>query len=179
MPYIIRKLSTRTTTLLQTSPQSKVYTKRYGPPKSQESQLGNFQIPNLGVLGQNDIWVTAPWPCTMNIIRGRWWFPSNMGHGESCEFVFNCGSSMHQKCSHYALTNLLFSLCRSMWIINPLVTRHSSHPRAPTRPLPFEVLRARNVSQFFVLSLFSPLDSKLSLSRSLRVHQLLCSTPNH
>jgi len=36
------------------------------------------------------------------------------GHGESSEFVFARGSSMHQKCFNYALTNLLFGLCRSV-----------------------------------------------------------------
>jgi hypothetical protein len=29
-------------------------------------------------------------------------------HGESCEYDFAHGSSQHQKCSNYALTNLLF-----------------------------------------------------------------------
>jgi hypothetical protein len=37
------------------------------------------------------------------------------GYGEfceSCEFVFAHGSFVHQKCSNYALTNLLFGLCK-------------------------------------------------------------------
>jgi hypothetical protein len=41
-------------------------------------------------------------------------FPQSSGHGESYEFVFAYGSSMHQKCLNYALTNLLFGLCRSV-----------------------------------------------------------------
>jgi hypothetical protein len=60
---------------------------------------------------------------------GRWWFPSNLGHGEyacgeSCESVYARGESydsvyargesIHQNCSNHALTNLLFGLCRSM-----------------------------------------------------------------
>jgi hypothetical protein len=28
-------------------------------------------VPILGVLGQNDIWVLAPWPCIVNTIRGK------------------------------------------------------------------------------------------------------------
>jgi len=43
----------------------------------------------------------------------------NFGYGESCEFVYACGSSMHQKCLNYALTNLLFGLCKVyqiMWL---------------------------------------------------------------
>jgi hypothetical protein len=31
----------------------------------------NFRIPNLGILGQNDIWMQALWPCTNNIIKGK------------------------------------------------------------------------------------------------------------
>jgi hypothetical protein len=46
--------------------------------------------------------------------------------------VYACGSSMHQKCSNYALTNLLFGLRRLIWIIDMLVTCPSPHPKAPT-----------------------------------------------
>ncbi len=38
----------------------------------------------------------------------------SLGRGESCESVLARGESMHQKCSNYAFTNLLFGLCRSM-----------------------------------------------------------------
>ncbi len=31
----------------------------------------NFRTPNLGVPGQNDIWVQAPWPSIKNTIRGK------------------------------------------------------------------------------------------------------------
>jgi hypothetical protein len=60
--------------------------------------------------------------------------PPSLGYGESCESVYACGSFVYQKCSNYALTNLLFGLCRSIWIIDPLVTCPSPHPKAPTRP---------------------------------------------
>jgi hypothetical protein len=33
--------------------------------------FGNFKIPNLGVLGQNDIWLLALWPSTKNTIKGK------------------------------------------------------------------------------------------------------------
>jgi len=33
--------------------------------------LRNFGTPNLGVLGQNDTWVQAPWAGIENIIRGK------------------------------------------------------------------------------------------------------------
>jgi len=50
---------------------------------------------------------------------------------------------MHQKCSNYALTNLLFGLCRSMWIIELLVTLPGPHFKAPARPFIPKVLRAK------------------------------------
>jgi hypothetical protein len=50
---------------------------------------------SLGVFGQNDIWVLAPWLGTKNNIRGRWWFPPSLGRGESCEFdVFTFDSQL-------------------------------------------------------------------------------------
>jgi hypothetical protein len=67
-----------------------------------------------GVSRQNDIWVLVLWPCTKYIIRGKVGLPLGSGCGESCESVFARGLSVHQKCSNYALTNLLFNLCRSM-----------------------------------------------------------------
>jgi hypothetical protein len=102
--------------------------------------FGEFQDSNLGVPGQNDIWVQAP----------------NPSRDESCEFVFARGSSVHQKCSNYALANLLFGLCKSMWIIDSLVTLPNPHPRAPTCPSTFEVLWAKECTQLLLFLLFSP-----------------------
>jgi len=51
-------------------------------------------------------------------------------------------SSVHQKCFNCALTNLLFGLCRSMWIIDPLVIHLSPHLRAPACLSTSEVLWA-------------------------------------
>jgi hypothetical protein len=39
-----------------------------------------------------------------------------------------------KRCSNYALTNLLFSLCKSVWIIDLLVILPSPHPEALARP---------------------------------------------
>jgi hypothetical protein len=77
------------------------------------------------------------------LLGGRWWLPSSLGWGESCESVFVCDSSMHQKCSNYTLTNLLFSLCRSVWIIDSLVTCCNPHLKVPTCPFALEMLRAK------------------------------------
>jgi hypothetical protein len=43
----------------------------YGPLKSQESKLWEFQHSHLGVPGQNDIWVLVPCLSTKYIIRGK------------------------------------------------------------------------------------------------------------
>jgi hypothetical protein len=75
----------------------------------------NFGTFNLGVPGQNDIWVQALCPGTKNTIKGeRWWLPPSLRRGESCESVFARDLSVRQKCFNYALINLLFSLCRSV-----------------------------------------------------------------
>jgi hypothetical protein len=74
---------------------------------------------------------------------GRWWLPPSLGYDESCESVYARGSFMHQKCSNHALTNVLFRLCRFVWIIDLLATRPNPHPKAPTCPFTLEVLWAK------------------------------------
>ncbi len=54
--------------------------------------------------------------------------------------MFTHGLSMHQKCSSYALTNLLFGLCRFMWVIELLIICPSPYLWALTRPSTLEVL---------------------------------------
>jgi hypothetical protein len=65
------------------------------------------------------------------------------GCGEYYGSVFACGLSMHQKYSNYALTNLLFGLCKSVWIIDLLIIGFSSHTRALARRSIVEVLWAK------------------------------------
>ncbi len=101
--------------------------------------FGNFKTPSLGIPKQNDIWVQGLWPGTKNTIRGMV-ASLKLRCGESCESVFARGSSMHQKCSYYALNNLLFSLCKFVWIIDSLVTCLSPHPRALASPSTPEML---------------------------------------
>jgi hypothetical protein len=47
------------------------------------------------------------------------------------------------KCSSYALTNLLFGLCRSVWMIELFVNLPSPIPELQHAPLPLKVLRAK------------------------------------
>jgi len=86
----------------------------------------------------------------------RWWLLPSLGRGESCEFVFARGSSVHQKCSNYMLTNLLFGLCRSMWIIELLVALPSPHPIIPARRSTPKCRKPGSVPQLLILPLFSP-----------------------
>jgi hypothetical protein len=42
------------------------------------------------------------------------YLPPSPGYGESWESMYARGSFVPQKCFNYALTNLLFGLCRSI-----------------------------------------------------------------
>jgi hypothetical protein len=56
----------------------------------------NFRTPNLGMSGQNDIWVHASWLGIENAIRGKVVASPSPSYGESCEFMFTRGSFMVQ-----------------------------------------------------------------------------------
>jgi hypothetical protein len=77
---------------------------------------------------------------------GRWWFPTSLGCGESCEYVFAHGLYLHQKCFNYALTNMLFGMCMSVWIIELLITCPSPHFRALAHPSTPEMLWVRELA---------------------------------
>jgi hypothetical protein len=134
-------------------------------------QFQEFRNSNLGVLGQNDIWVLTPWLGTKNTIRGKvvvsyksesWWV---------LWVWFVCGEFVHQKCSNYAPTNLLFGLCRSVWVIDLLVILPSPYPGVPAHPSTPKMLRTRERTPTPHFSAMFTLNSHLSLLRSLGVHQ--------
>ncbi len=125
----------------------------------------------MGVLKQNDIWVLAPWLGTKNIIRGKVVASLILGRGESCGFVFVRDLSVHQKCSNYTLTNLLFNLCRYVWIIELLVTFLSFHLGTPTCHFTSKVLRDRKRAPTPYPFVLFTLYSHLSLLKSLGVCQ--------
>jgi hypothetical protein len=79
------------------------------------------------------------------------------------------------KCSNYALTNLLFGLCRFVWVSEVLVNLPSLILELQHAPLPPKCYKPRNVPQLLLLLLFSPLDSKLTPS-SLGVCHLVWRT---
>jgi len=104
-------------------------------------------VPILGISGlsrKNDIRVLASWLGAKNCTKRE------SGGSPQVRAMVNlvslCLPVVHpctQKCSNYALTNLLFGLCRFMWVINLLVNLLSFHPRAPTCPSTLEVLQAK------------------------------------
>jgi hypothetical protein len=155
MPHTVRKILTKDTILLQTSFRLEICRSSYGLSKLRESQFQEFWDSTLGVLGQNDIWVLAPWPCTKNTTRGKvvaspkfesWWVL----------WVHVCPCFVRaSKVPNYALTNLLLGLCRLMWIIDLLVTFLSPHPKAPTCPsTPQNVVSQRTCSNSFSFHYF-------------------------
>ncbi len=131
MPHIVGKLLTRAIIFLWTSLQLKVCTKSYGPFKLQKSQFQEFRDSQLGNCRTKWHLGASLWLIVENIIRGK---PPSPGHGESCESMYVYNSSIHQKCSNYTLTNLLFGLCKSVWIVDTFVIHSSPHPEAPTCP---------------------------------------------
>ncbi len=63
-------------------------------------------------------------------------------------------ASMYQKCSNYALTNLLFSLCRLVWIIDLLVTHLNPISELQHAPLPSKCYEPRTCSNSFSFQCF-------------------------
>jgi hypothetical protein len=159
MSHIVKKISTKTTTFLQTSSQSEVYMESYGLPKLWESQLWEFRDFQLGILGQNDIWALVSWPNTKYVIRGKvvpslkfrpWW----VLWVRVCPWL-NCAT----KCSNYALINLLFGLCRFVWVIKLLLKLRSPILEFQHTSLPSKCCEPKSAPQLPFLLLFSPLDS--------------------
>jgi len=150
-----------------------VYTQSYGTPKSRESQFWEFQDSDLEVPWQNDIWVLAPWLGTKNTIRGKVVASPIPGHGEFCEFMFAHGLFVHQKCSSYTLTNLLFGLCRSVWIIDLLFNLPSPHPGAPACSFTLEVLRAKERAPIPPPSDVFTFVFTIESIKELRVHHMI------
>ncbi len=73
------------------------------------------------------------------------------------------------KCSNYALNNLLFGLCRFVWVSEVLVNLPNPISEFQHAPLPPKCYEPRSMPQLLLLPLSSPLDSQLSPLRSLGV----------
>jgi hypothetical protein len=103
--YTVRKLLRRTTSLLQTSSQSKVGARSYECLKPRDGIVSGLHF------GSPREKVSFGCKCdgeTQRILYGgRWWFPLSLGRGESSESKVAHGLSQHQECSECELTNLL------------------------------------------------------------------------
>jgi hypothetical protein len=80
--HVVGKLSTRDTTLVETSSPSKVCTRSYSPTKLQDSHPWRFRDSRLGVPRQKAIWMPLPqsgtkytiWGKVMTSLESRsWW----------------------------------------------------------------------------------------------------------
>ncbi len=140
-----------------------------GPQSCESPNLGNFETPTCES-GDKMTFGLALWLSTKNIIRGKVVASLNFGLWWVL-WVRVCPCFVRaQKCSNYALTYLLFGLCKSMWINDLLATFPNLIPKLKYAPLPPKCYEPRNALQLLLLPLFSPLDSQLNLSRSLGVH---------
>jgi hypothetical protein len=78
--------------------------------------------------------------------------------------------SVQQKCSNHALSNLLFSLCKFLWIIDSLVVCPRPHFETLACPCTPKLLQTKEHTQL-LLPLFSLSNLHLSLSRNVGVRQ--------
>jgi len=115
------------------------------PPSHESPNYGNFGTPKTK-------WHLGVGPVARHRIyyKGKGGgFPQVRGCGESCESEFACGSFVHQKCSSYALTNLLFGLCKSMWMIELLINLPNPLPELQHAPLSPKCYELRSAPQPF------------------------------
>jgi hypothetical protein len=140
-------------------------TKLWAPKVVRVPTLGISRVPK-----QNVIWVLVPWLGTEYTIRGKvvaspksgpWWVL----------WIFVCLWLVRApKCSNYALTNLLFGLCKFVWVIELLI--NLPNPILKFKHAP-KCCEPKSAPQVLFLPLSSPLDSQLNPSRSLGVCHLV------
>jgi hypothetical protein len=128
--------------------------------------FGKFWDSQLGSLGTK--WHLGVGP----VARHKDYYKREGGGFFQVRVVVNLVSlylPMHQKCLNYALINLLFGLCRFVWIVDPFVICFSPHLGAPAHPSTLEVLRAKECTPTPYPFIVFILDLQLSLSRNLGV----------
>jgi hypothetical protein len=129
--------------------QLEVYIRSYGPPKLQESQFWEFQDSQLGNLGTKWHLGVGFIARTRNTIKGKVVISPKFEPWRIL-WVRVCPWFIHAtKMLHYALINLLFSLCRFVWIIDLLVIHLNPHLEIPTRPFTLEVLQTKECTPTF------------------------------
>ncbi len=86
MPHTVGNLSTRTTTLLQTT-LLRFARKVMGLQSRRSPGWWDFGTPTRESHERKAIWMWAPWRGPEYTIRGRWWLPPSPGRGEFCVSV--------------------------------------------------------------------------------------------
>ncbi len=82
--YVVGKISTRATTLVQTSLRSDFSVGSYELPKSRDSNRDNFGTPTWESR-EKEPFGCSPRSVVQRILYGgRWWLPPSSGHGVSC-----------------------------------------------------------------------------------------------
>jgi hypothetical protein len=72
--------------------------------------------------------------CYKDYYKGKVVPSPSPSHGESCESMYASGLFVHQKCSNYVLTNLLFGLYKLICIIDTRVIHLNPHSGILARP---------------------------------------------
>jgi hypothetical protein len=145
-----------------------------GPQSCRNLNFRNFGTPNLGVSGQNDIWVLALWPSTKNTMRGKvvasrksgpWWVLWLC----VCLWLVRAPKVLqlytNQLVVWFVQVRVNNWFAWSLFLVVPI-------PELQHTPLPPKCYDLRNVPQLLLLSLFSPLDLQLNLLKSLGVRQI-------
>jgi hypothetical protein len=135
----------------------------------------NFETPNLGIPEKMTFGCSLHGKLHRIIQGGRWWLPPSLDRGEFCESMYANGSSMHQKCSNYALTSLLL-VCIDWYFNNwsPLVTHPSPHPKALARPLTLEMLQTKEHTSILFSSIIFKEFGGVSISKTFTtIHYFL------
>jgi hypothetical protein len=106
-------------------------------------------------------------------------------------WVYVCPWFIHApKCSKYALTNLLFGLCKTVWVIELLIILPSPSRSSNTPFYPQSVTTKERTPTFFLSDVFTfglvvksikelkvaSLMVKTSKKNKIRMHSLACST---
>jgi len=110
VPHTVEKFSTRATTLIQTTPRSKVCLQSYGVPKSWESQLARFWDSHAGVSGEKSHLDVG------RVERSKLYYK---GEGGGFPQVRAVVSLLCQCCSWLILAPKVLQLCTSnlVWVV--------------------------------------------------------------
>jgi len=113
-------------------PQLKVCIKNYGFPKLWESQFREFQDSQLGILTTKWHLGVGPMVRHKDYYKGKVVVSSKFGPWWIL-WDYVCSWFVYApKVLQLHTYQLVFGLCRSVWIIDSLITRFSPHPRALT-----------------------------------------------